>query len=214
MGNKIKRCVIVSGAPEADLSFIENNIIENDYVICADSGYKKCMQIGIVPDLIIGDFDSSLKPDLPCEIITLNREKAYTDTFHCVIEAVERGYKNIIIFGAIGDRFDHTYANILCLNYCLKNSVQCCIANRKNRISLIKNEKRINRDYKNFSLFAFLEPCRQVRINGAYYTAGFYSQDAIDFETDSQMGVSNFVTDEYATVTVECGTLLLIESND
>ena len=123
MGNKIKRCVIVSGAPEADLSFIENNIIENDFVICADSGYKKCIQIGIVPDLIIGDFDSSLKPDLPCEIITLNREKAYTDTFHCVIEAVERGYKNIIIFGAIGDRFDHTYANILCLNYCLKNSV-------------------------------------------------------------------------------------------
>lgn len=214
MGNQIKRCVIVSGAPETDLSFIQKNISQNDYVICADSGYIKCTKLGIIPDLVIGDFDSSSIPDLSCEIITLNREKAYTDTFHCVMEAVERGYKNICILGAIGDRLDHTYANILCLNYCLKNSVECCIINQKNRISLIKNEKKINKDYSNFSLFAFLEPCNQVRINGAYYTAGFYSQEAIDFEADSQMGVSNFVTDDYATVTVEKGILLLIESND
>lgn len=214
MGNKIKRCVVISGAPEADLSFIKENVCDNDYVICADSGYKKCIKIGITPDLIIGDFDSSPFPDLSCEIISLNREKAYTDTFHCIIEAVERGYKNICILGAIGDRIDHTYANILCLNYCLKNEVDCCIANQKNRISLIKKEKKIYKDYTNFSLFAFLEPCSQVRINGAYYTAGFYSKEAIDFEPDSQMGVSNFVTDEYATVTVENGALLLIESND
>lgn len=214
MGKEVKRCVIISGAPDSSLSFIRNNVFNDDYIICADSGYKKCEKIGVMPDLIIGDFDSSPYPDLYVEIISLNREKAYSDTFHCVIEAVKRGFKNICILGAIGSRIDHTYANILCLNYCMKNDVDCCIANEKNRISLIKKEKKIHKDYANFSLFAFLEPCRQVSINGAYYTAGFYSKDFIDFELDDQIGVSNFVTEEYATVTVESGTLLLIESND
>ena len=182
MGNEIKDCIIVSGAPEKDLSFLKSKISNNSYVICADSGYEKCIKIGVLPDLII--------------------------------EACDRGYKNITILGAIGDRVDHSYANILCLNYCKENGVECSIINKNNRISLITSEKRVFKDYDNFSLFAFLEPCKGVRIDGAYYTAGFYSKQALDFNLSDQIGVSNYVCDEFATISLEKGTLLLIESND
>lgn len=214
MGNKIKECFIISGAPEEDLSYIEANVNKNAYIICADSGYKKCIKLNITPNLIIGDFDSAEEPDIKCEIKKLKAEKAFTDTFHCVIEAHNRGYKRIIILGAIGDRFDHTYANILCLNYCKNNDIECYIINSKNRISLITKQKQIKKEYENFSLFAFMEPCTGIRINGAYYTAGFYSQEALDFKIDDQMGVSNYVCDEAATISLESGTLLLVESND
>ena len=40
MANEVK-CVIVSGSPENDLDFIKQNIGSEDYIIAADSGYKK-----------------------------------------------------------------------------------------------------------------------------------------------------------------------------
>lgn len=214
MGTQIKRCTIISGAPDNDIEFLKDNIDKNSYIICADSGYKNCIKSGFTPDLIIGDFDSSEKPDIDCEIITLEVEKAFTDSFHCVMEAVKRGYSEIQIFCAIGSRIDHTYSNILSLDYCQKHNVKCCIINRKNRISLIKDKGIINKDYDNFSLFAYLSDCKRVKIKGAYYTAGFYGKDSIDINQGDQFAQSNFVNEDFAEITLDSGTLLLIESND
>ena len=124
MGTQIKKCTIISGAPDDDIEFLKDNIDKNSFIICADSGYKNCIKAGFSPNLIIGDFDSSKKPNIDCEIITLKVEKAFTDTFHCVMEAVDRGYNNIDIFCAIGSRMDHTYSNILSLDYCQKHNVK------------------------------------------------------------------------------------------
>lgn len=214
MGTQIKKCTIISGAPDNDIEFLKDNIDKNSYIICADSGYKNCIKAGFSPNLIIGDFDSSKKPDIDCEIITLKVEKAFTDTFHCVMEAVDRGYNNIDIFCAIGSRMDHTYSNILSLDYCQKHNVKCCIINRNNRISLIKDKGIINKDYDNFSLFAYLSDCKNVRIKGAYYTAGFYGKNSLNINQCDQFAQSNFVSENYAELTLDSGTLLLIESND
>lgn len=214
MGIEVKKCTIISGAPNNDIDFLENNIDKESYIICADSGYKNCLKLNIVPNLIIGDFDSAEYPNIDCEIVKLQREKAYTDTFHCVIEAVERGYDYIEIYCCIGDRIDHTYANILCLDYCQKHNVKCYIIDKKNRVSLISKSGIIPKEYENFSLFAYLEDCLGVKIKGAYYTAGFYNKDSIDIKLGTQIGVSNYVVDDYAEVSLDSGTLLLIESND
>ncbi len=214
MGTQIKKCTIISGAPDNDIDFLKDNICKNSYIICADSGYLNCIKAGFLPNLIIGDFDSSKKPDFDCEIITLEVEKAFTDSFHCVMEAITRGYNDIQIFCAIGSRIDHTYSNILLLDYCQKHGVKCSIVNRKNRISLIHGKGTVNKDYDNFSLFAFLSDCKGVKIKGAYYTAGFYGKESLDIKRYDQFAQSNFVSEDYAQITLESGTLLLIESND
>ena len=79
---------------------------------------------------------------------------------------------------------------------------------------MIEERAVINTDYKSFSLFAFLHSCKGVRINGAYYTAGFYDRESLDINLDDQFALSNFVNADYAEVTLESGVLLLIESND
>lgn len=214
MGIEVKKCIIVSGAPDDNIDFLKNHIDKNSYIIAADSGYLNCLKLNIIPNLIIGDFDSSSKPDIDTEIITLQKEKAFTDTFHCVIEAIERGYNYIEIYCAIGNRLDHTYSNILCLDYCKKHNVKCFILNKFNRLSLINDIAIINKDYSNFSLFAFLENCKGVKIKGAYYTAGFYNKEALDINLGDQFAQSNFVSDDYAEISLKKGTLLLIESND
>ncbi len=210
----MKKCIIFSGAPEYNVEFLKKAVDEDAYIIAADSGYIACQKIGILPDLIIGDFDSSEEPELNTEIIKLNCEKAHTDTFSCVIEAVERGYNEIDILNALGNRFDHTYANVLILSYCKKHNVMCRILNEKNRLSLITDKGIINRDYEHFSLFAFLEDAVGVKIKGAYYTAGFYDKDSLDLKQDDLITQCNCVSDNYAEITLEKGTLLLVESND
>lgn len=214
MANEIKKCTIISGAPNADVDFLKNNIDLSSFIICADSGHKVLEQIGVKPNLIIGDFDSSSKPNVDFEIVELNTEKAYSDTFHCVIEAVERGYNDITIFNAIGNRVDHTYSNILCLDYCRKNNASCVIVNKNNRLSLIVDKKIIKKEYDNFSLFAYLEECKGVKIKGAYYTAGFYDKEELDIKPNDQFALSNYVCEDFCEVSLREGTLLLIESND
>ncbi len=210
------RCTVVSGAPRDDLMFIKEHIDPDSFIIAADSGYLKCKELGIRPDEIIGDFDSSARPDMEMctDRVFLDVEKAHTDTFAAVRGAVFRGYKEIEIFGAIGSRVDHTYSNILCLDFCRKHGVKCTILNRNNRISLIEGEGKVYRDYQWFSLFAFLGDCKGVKIDGAHYGAGFYGADSLDFAVGDQFGQSNYVEGEFATVTCESGILLLIESND
>ena len=113
-----KKCYIFAGSPEAKCSGVEFD--SSRYVICADGGYILAKKMGIEPDVIIGDFDT-YKSRLPenCEIIRHPEEKDDTDTMLAVKLALNRGFKHIVICGAIGGRLDHTMANIQSLRLSL-----------------------------------------------------------------------------------------------
>ena len=213
MAEKVK-CTIVSGAPESDYDFLRENTDLNSFIIAADSGYKKLEAIGITPDLIVADFDSCRRPETETEIIDYPVRKDATDTFNAVKIATDKGYKNILLLGALGGRLDHSYSNILCLDYAMKHGACCTIADRNHRISLIRERAVIDKSYQWFSLFAFLDDAKGIRIKGAGYEAGFYGKESLDMKPYDQFGQSNYVKDEYCEITAESGTLLLIEAND
>lgn len=54
----MNRCVIFGGGEISDQRYARNLINPQDYIVCADSGYSYCTQLGIVPQLVVGDFDS------------------------------------------------------------------------------------------------------------------------------------------------------------
>lgn len=41
-----------------DLSVLRERPKAGDYVIAADGGWNACLALGIIPDLLLGDFDS------------------------------------------------------------------------------------------------------------------------------------------------------------
>lgn len=49
------RCIIVGAGDFFGMPF---QPVEEDYVIAADAGYENLKAVGIVPDLVVGDFDS------------------------------------------------------------------------------------------------------------------------------------------------------------
>lgn len=210
MGDQKVKCVIVSGAPDNDIQFLKSKLDRSAFIIAADSGYKNCLKAGIIPDLIIGDFDSATCPQFGSRVIRLPVEKDDTDTFYCVKEAVNRGYSEIELLCAIGDRVDHTYSNILCLEFCRQNGVKCTILNAKNKIQLVENEIEFEEEaYHYFSVFAFLGSAKGVSIKGAYYEA-----DNVDIEPWDQFAQSNHFNSGKVNISVKEGKILLIMSND
>ena len=83
----MKRCFIFAAGTFYGL---RERPAPGDLVIAADAGYRVCQQAGIVPDLLLGDFDSMDQPDFP-NIRRSPVEKDDTDTMLAVKTALEEG---------------------------------------------------------------------------------------------------------------------------
>lgn len=112
--------IFANGRIHADTD-AEKQIQPGDTVIAADGGALHCLKKGIIPDLLVGDFDSlsrtyvkSLK-EQGAEILQYPAQKDQTDLELALDAAVQKGAEEIIIFGALGGRWDMTLANIMLL---------------------------------------------------------------------------------------------------
>ncbi len=95
-----------------------------EVVIAADGGSTLAARLGLVPDLVVGDLDSSdpaLVQQLEAQGIPFERfrheSKVQTDTELAVLAALAWQPDTIIVLGAIGGRLDHSLANLLLLTH-------------------------------------------------------------------------------------------------
>ena len=103
------RCIIVGAG---DFYGFHSMPAPGDYLIAADAGYRWCMQQQVIPDLVVGDFDSLKNaPDHP-NIIRLPVEKDDTDTLAAIRLGLEKGYRQFELYGVTGGREDHTIGNL------------------------------------------------------------------------------------------------------
>lgn len=209
MGKEMNKCLIISGAPEKDIEYYKN-YVDSRFIISADSGYEKCLKLNIKPDLIIGDFDSSEKPETDIDTIVLPVRKDDTDTFFAVKQAVNKGFDDIIILGGIGSRFDHTYCNILALNYCLDNNVKASLINKYNKIEVYANDFSFDKgEYSNFSFYSIFGDCIGLTTRGTQYDLTDYT-----LKSDCPLAQSNSFKADKVTVSFKSGKLLFIQCND
>ena len=97
------------------------DIQEGDLVIAADGGSRHCQTLKIVPDVLIGDLDST-DPNLAAswemqgvEIILHPEDKDQTDLELALLLAQERGAASALVYGAVGGRLDMTFGNLILL---------------------------------------------------------------------------------------------------
>ena len=114
-------------------------ICADDFVICADNSFPSAMAEGIMPNLIIGDFDTGASVSFPegIEVMRYPIEKDDADTMLCVKEAARRGLREITVVGALSGRLDHTFANIQMLAYGNANGLNIRITDGKNEVFLL-----------------------------------------------------------------------------
>lgn len=202
----MSNCVIISGGSAFKDDF--NYINEDDFVICADSGYKYALKYNIKVNLFVGDFDS-FKGEIPSsiEIVKLNKIKDDTDTFHATLEGIKRGYKNFIFIGALGKREEHTFANLSILLYLKNRGFAGFLVKHKKKFVVLKNEKMVfpkkNKGF--FSVFSVSEKAENVTIKNLKYTV-----ENITLDNEFALGIDNEYIGLAPEVEVKKGTLLVV----
>lgn len=200
----MKTCFILAGG---DFDGFYDQINDDDLIIAADRGYEHAVATNIRPDIIIGDFDSTNNPELS-NVIKLNPIKDFTDTKAAIMQAVDRGYENIIIYGALGGRESHTIANIrACLEFKMQG-VNIVLKSKYKEIFVVDQEYSYEfDDQKDFyvSIFALSDIARGIKISGLYYEL-----DNFDMDISNSLGVSNETCGNDFTISVKEGYLLII----
>ena len=217
MYNKI---VIVSGGSMQD-EFAKEWIMQYqpDFIIVADSGMEFMRRAKIIPDMIIGDFDSVASETLAffksqpgiC-FKELNPVKDDTDTEFAIRQALELGAKEITVLGATGTRLDHVMGNVALLGIGLQENVTIQLVDAHNRIRMINKPLHLAKedqfgDY--VSLIPYSGEAKGVTLKGFKYPLDNYTMGSF-----SSLGISNEIVDEMAEIYVDEGILIVIESRD
>lgn len=184
---------------------------KGDFVIAADGGLKYLNKIGIKSDLVIGDFDSYGNLPAGENIIALPCEKDDTDTAAAVSEGIKIGYKNFMLYGMVGGRFEHTVANLQLIASLSQKGFRAAIDAGDNiYLSLTDGKVRFSPLKSGFiSVFSHSDVSEGVSIRNLKYEAV-----NITMKNNIALGVSNEFVGKEAQIEVKNGTLLIIYPKD
>jgi len=196
---------------------------EMPYLIAADSGLLNFIKLDLVPDLIVGDFDSggeealsaakALSKEKGTDLLILNPVKDDTDTESALDQAMTRTDGRIFIFGGTGTRLDHVTANMEILAKALKNGRKAYLLDRWNLIQACDSKKSLtigkNDQYGRFVSVFPLSGRAVLSLEGFKYPLK-------DFELlyGTSLGESNEIEAEYGKIIIKEGVLIVIESID
>lgn len=207
--------IVTGGTPPSE-NLLRKYLKEVDFIIAADRGSECLYNYNIIPDLLLGDFDSvrkeildDLKPKVK-EVIKFPPEKDYTDTEIAIIEAIKRGARKIYLFGGVGSRIDHTLGNIGLLLTTKKKGARLEIIDDNNRFYLGKNKMTLFGKYgENISFHALCDKVTNFKIKGAKYNLESYDMSLLD-----PRAICNEFVDTPIEISYEKGELLIIHSID
>ena len=179
-----------------------------DFILCADGAYNYLCNI-IKPSVILGDFDSVNSRNFPkaCEIIEFNPEKDYTDGELSVKIALERGYNEIEIYGAMGGRPDHEYANYGLLIQAREGGAKAKIVSGNWEISIIDGAQTFATSKgKTVSFAPLYESAHIIKTSGLKYQA-----TDVTVVRSQSLTISNVALGEGAGIETEGEMLLFVE---
>lgn len=208
--------LIIANGDDVDKSSLED--MKVDYVICADGGLEKAEKLKVVPDLILGDFDSVNRDVLEkykknSEIMKFPAEKDFTDMELSIETAVKKGFKDIVMVGATGGpRLDHSLANMMLLEKYYKFGINIIIIDNNNKIQIVSDNCNMLLDKKEGS-FVSLIPLTE-NISGLTLEGFKYALNRVVVKRGSTLCVSNEIISDKGRIILEKGTALLFISRD
>lgn len=216
--------MIISGG-RVDLKSLQGMMdrhMDESCVIAVDKGLEVCNRIGIVPDVIVGDFDSASSVVVgvyrrmaekkgSIRFLDLDTHKDFTDTHVALRYAMDEGATDIYISGATGTRMDHTMVNIGLLKECADRGVSAYIEDDHNVITMISGNATLDKidGYDYVSLIPYGGSVTDVTLSGFEYNV-----ENRTFEVGDSLGVSNTIVEDGARIELDSGYMIVIYSRD
>jgi len=208
------RALLIAAAPvEGSVTLVAELATQCDLVIAVDGGGAVCLEAGVAPDVVLGDFDSLDAAALQelsaggSRVVRFPAHKDRTDLELAVDEARSAGASEIVLTCASSGRLDHTLAAIATLlaNPDLRPrlaepDVTGWILSLEGRPHIVLHGRGAT-----VSLLAVSEPA-VVSASGVEWPL-----DRFEIEPGSGLGASNVIADEAgADIAVAGGTLLVL----
>ena len=197
------KCIIFCAA---EFDRLAQPLTKEDCVIAADGGVRHAEKLNLIPDVILGDFDSLGYAPEGANVFPV--EKDDTDAMLAVRHGLSLGFREFLLYGSLdGPRLDHTVANFQTLQYLCDRDAFGYLVGNDYIVSVVKNgELRFPAGLEGtISVFCLGADAEGVDIEGLHYplkdgtlTAGF------------PLGVSNHFTGKEAAIRVKNGSLLVL----
>lgn len=204
--------ILIANGALSDVSVLMDSVNADDYIICVDGGLNHIYETKLIPNLIIGDLDSAKTEIVEyyrkkgVEIETYPKHKDYTDLELAITSAIARNPEKITIFGALGGRMDHTFANIANMKLIADANIYAVLKGDDEDVYIVKNKIVFEKaEGKTISLIALSDIVEGVTTKGLMYplvSENLYS--------GFSRGVSNEVIDEESSVEIKSGYLIVI----
>lgn len=209
------RALVVGAAPHpGEDAFYAALGRDHDLVVAADAAGEWLIGLGIVPDVVVGDFDSALPGagerlvGAGSRVIRHPARKDETDLALAVAEARDAGASALTLTAAFSARLDHTLAAIGALARAA--AIEAQAREPDMTIRTVRSPERpvlelaLDRGTL-VSVFAVLGPAEGVTLEGfAYPLAGAH------LEPMAGLGVSNVLESPMGRIRIEHGTLLVV----
>lgn len=218
----MKQCLILTGG-KLDIAFARLYLENKSYdkVIAVDAGLLAARELKIMPDYIVGDFDT-LDQEIALEYRQYpyiiwevhQAEKNETDTELAVNRAAAVGCTDLTILGAMGGRMDHMFGNLHLLYSCLQRGIHACMVDRQNKIYMIDRDHTFDVQQvwgKYISFLPFSEHARGITLKGFRYPL-----ENRDISLGCEVGlcISNELAEKTGEICISDGVLICVESCD
>lgn len=208
------RIVIFANGHLPNLEKARALLREGDFIIAADGGLRHALALGCTPHVLIGDLDSLPEgfeaSNFDGEIVLFPKDKNETDLELAIQHALTLKPDSILILGALGGRMDQTLANIALLSDARLSGFDIRIHDGVEEIFLCRDQVRFEgRGGDLVSLIPWGGEVAGVVTSGLKW--------ALQNETlypAKTRGVSNEMTADMATVSIQSGLLLIIHRTD
>ena len=205
------KVVVIANGPMEEQPVYHDVVRGAELIVCADGGANMAMSNGWHPNVLVGDMDSVAPTILAelessgCAVVRHSPRKDETDLELALTEAVKAGATDIIVLGATGGRFDHTFANVMLLSMPVLVGRRVMILDGDTEILLIRDEGHVRGcPGDTVSLVPICGDARGVTTEGLEWQL---SEGTLAF--GYARGVSNVLTAPMASISVRDGLLLV-----
>ena len=190
-----KKCILVCAGDFVPMDLARE---EGDLLIAVDGGLKYLEQMGVLPDHIVGDFDSvseegrrvleEIERMAPEKVTRLPVAKDDTDAIAAVRLGLERGYRRFYIYGGYGGRMDHMLANLQTLSFICMHGGRGYMIDPNQMLTVVQNDSvHFHEQFEGrIAVLALDEEVRDVTIRGMKYET-----DRAVLHNTFPLGVSN-----------------------
>ncbi len=206
------RVIIVGAGDPPSKELIKKYHTDDCVIIAADGGANVLASYEIVPNILMGDFDSIFEDAMKlyensCEqVIKFPVQKDETDLELCADKAVSMGADEIFFMGVLGGRFDHEFASLLVLNRILGKCKDCVILHENQRIYLLAGKREFYAKAGSvFSVMPFLGKCTYTVLGEVKYPA-----NNLVLEGNASVANSNETIDGKFSVKIEGKAIVCI----